>query len=567
MEKQPKKALKTRKNILFLSIFIILFIISLFSFLDLKDKVVDKNKQVYIASNSPSVVLYDLEFNEALTITRGTKVKLYNKEIISNVDQKKYNKIVFENKEYLINVNNINDDYNKVVLEEKMYIRTPVTLHKEKDSQLILSMIKKGEEVEILGYTELLDDGNVSMYKVSYNDLIGYVYGKYLLNDKDLALLNYDEENTYKTHLKRTNTLGGGSAGNLDYYPVVKPSFENNVMPDEVRSLYLNSGVIRYVDKYIELAKENNINAFVVDIKDNTSPGYASLVMKEYSPTNYKNANNSFEVYKNAIKKLIDNGFYVIGRITVFKDNYYTKDHPEHTIMDTRTNAPYNHDNSFWPSAFKREVWEFNVALALEAVKEMGFHEIQFDYVRFPDRTINLEKSGYMDFQNQFGEDKAQAIQGFLMYATDKIHEVNAYVSADVFGESAHNYVTGYGQYWSAISNVVDVISGMPYPDHFNKYEYDFKEPVWTIPYDLLYKWGGFVMKHQNLIPTPAVVRTWIQCYNTGKSPSVEYDATKISEQIQGLYDAGLTGGYMTWNSGSSFEKYESISSAFKKVY
>lgn len=97
----------------------------------------------------------------------------------------------------------------------------------------------------------------------------------------------------------------------------------------------------------------------------------------------------------------------------------------------------------------------------------MGFNEIQFDYVRFPDRTYSYEKSGEISMQNTYGEEKAQAIQKFLMYASDEIHSVGAYISADVFGESAHNYVTGYGQYWPAISNVVDVISAMPYPDHF----------------------------------------------------------------------------------------------------
>ena len=82
-----------------------------------------------------------------------------------------------------------------------------------------------------------------------------------------------------------------------------------------------------------------------------------------------------------------------------------------------------------------------------------------------------------------------------------------------------------------------------------------------------MYTWGGYAASRQKEIPTPAIVRTWIQAYDTIKSPYIVYDASKISDQIQGLYDAGLRGGYMTWNSGSSLVKYNYISSAFQKEY
>ena len=257
----------------------------------------------------------------------------------------------------------------------------------------------------------------------------------------------------------------------------------------------------------------------------------------------------------------------MIGRITVFKDNYYALDHPENTIIDKTTGKSFIHNNSYWPSAYSRDVWEFNVELAKEAVTLMGFNEIQFDYVRFPDRTSSKVESN-LDFQNKYNEEKAEAIQNFLFYACDEIHELEAYVSVDVFGESAHNYVSGYGQYWSAISNVVDVISGMPYPDHFSKYQYNFNTPVWTIPYDLLSYWAkNYVVKQQSLIPTPAIVRTWIQTYDVLKSPRTKYDVNMVSQEIKALYDSGLTGGYITWNAGSSISKYTELISVFNKNY
>ena len=206
--------------------------------------------------------------------------------------------------------------------------------------------------------------------------------------------------------------------------------------------------------------------------------------------------------------------------------------------------------------------------MAKEAVTDIGFNEIQFDYVRFPDRTITIEKNGWMDFRNTYHEEKAQAVQRFLMYATDELHKLNVYVSADVFGESAHTYVTAYGQYFPAISNVVDVISAMPYPDHFGTYEYGFKVPVWTVPYDIMNYWGkNYVMKRQSEIPTPAITRTWIQAYDSIKKPKVTYGSNEVMKEIQGLYDAGLTGGYMTWNSGSNLNKYKEQKAAYQKEY
>lgn len=558
-----RKVNKARVLIFILGVLIVSFII----FLLLKgiNKVVIKQNYKYLANNQSEITLYTLDYNETLQIARGTKVEII--ESITN-ENKEYYKIKYNNTEYLVFKENVVNSEDDIILEKEMYVRTPVTIYESEDSIKILGMAKKGEKLDIVGYNKVNEDGSISMYKIKYNDIDGYVYGKYLVNNKELSLVNYDEDGNYQIHKKRGDSFGGGDAGNLDYYPYEKAKFENNVMPDEVRALYLNSGVVSNVDAYIKIAKNSGINAFVVDIKDNTSPAYPAKAMQEYSITNYNKAINSYETYKKAIKKLKDEGFYVIGRITVFKDSYYAKDHPEDTIKDNNTNSSYNHDGSYWPSAFKRNVWEYNVKLAIESVQEMGFNEIQFDYVRFPDRTGNLEKKGVINFGNVYKEDKAQAIQQFVMYACDEIHKHNAYVSIDVFGESAHNYVTAYGQYWAAISNIADVISGMPYPDHFSAHEYGFNEVVWTIPYKLLNLWGNnFVMKRQKEIPTPAIVRTWIQTYDTYKNPKVIYDSYMIKEEIKGLYDAGLKGGFMTWNGSSNLSKYDSVKSAFGGNY
>jgi hypothetical protein len=157
----------------------------------------------------------------------------------------------------------------------------------------------------------------------------------------------------------------------------------------------------------------------------------------------------------------------------------------------------------------------------------------------------------------------AQAINRFLMYARDELHERGVYLSCDVFGETSNDYVAAYGQYWPMMSNIADVMSAMPYPDHFDTHAYGIEQPVWTVPYELLSSWGSYVNQRQQETPSPAKVRTWLQGYDTyWKYPNVEYTAEKISEQIEGLYSAGLNDGYMVWNAPSELWRYQSYASA-----
>ena len=174
-----------------------------------------------------------------------------------------------------------------------------------------------------------------------------------------------------------------------------------------------------------------------------------------------------------------------------------------------------------------------------------------------------MSKNSNTNFKNVYGEEKAEAVQNFLFYAVDQIHKEGAYLSADVFGECSSEYVTSYGQYWPAISNIVDAISSMPYTDHFDR-----APERWYNPYQTVYNWAKGAAARQAEIPTPAVARTWITAYDTPYwNPVVVYNASKISDQAQALVDAGLDGGFITWNSASNLYKYKQIKDAFSKDY
>lgn len=560
MEKRRRKR-KIKIGRVLAFVIILILIIGIIIFFTSKGKNISIGKSsMYLAGDTNKVTTYIMDEDNSLKenseLVRGKKVTYSGKKV--NMNDNEYLLIKFDNKEYYVNAKQLVKNVKDVVLEKERYVRTSVTVYENETDSKIASFIKKGNKLDIIGYDKLFDDGNVNMYKIKYNDTEGYVYSKYLVNDKESADSVYNENGVYDIHKDRKfkgRELYGGKASTLDYYPYERVEFEDNKLLKKAKTMYLNAGTIGSIDSYLKIAKENGVNAIVVDIKDGAL-AYSSNVAKEISPTAYATAINDNSSYKSAIDKIKDAGIYAIGRIVVFNDVHYGKDHPEDCISSTASSR-------LWPSAYSRGAWYYNVELAKEAVKEMGFNEIQFDYVRFPEDAYNMSIKGNSDFKNKYDEEKAEAVQNFLFYATDQIHKVGAYLSVDVFGECSGEYVTAYGQYWPAISNIVDAISSMPYTDHFGR-----SVDTWTNAYQTVYNWAKGAAARQKEIPTPAVARTWITAYDTPYwKPTVIYNASKIEDQVKALYDAGLDGGFITWNSASSLAKYEQIKTAFNKDY
>lgn len=445
-------------------------------------------------------------------------------------------------------------DPKEVVATKTIYVRTAVNLLDEAGA-VPGRLVQKGEALTVTGWQDMDASGAVGRWQVEG----GYIRAEYVTMDEPSAKAQYDQE-VYQLHAERGDSWGGGDAAGLDYFPREKAVFQGHPMPGEVKALYLNNESIAQAAEYVEVADSCGINAFVVDIMDGGAIGYASPVMQQYSPSAYEDAYNTLEDYQAAVRKLKDAGYYVIGRITAFNDHNLATDLPECVVADLDGN-PLKIGGMYWPSVYSRDVWQYKVDLALEAARTMGFNEIQFDYVRFPDGTWGYDEAGTIDYRNTNDESKAQAVQRFLQYAADRLHEAGVYVSADVFGECAEKYVTAYGQYWAAISGVVDAISAMPYPDHYSA---SGSWLPWEHPYETMKTFGEKAAARQQETPSPAAVRTWIQCYNAIREPYNTYGPNEVAAQIRALTETGNTGSYMTWNAASSLDKYRYVSGAFE---
>ena len=542
--KKRKRRLK-KKVLVFLLLFLCAFVVS--SFLYLRKIINDNKTSVYfLAADDANIELFDKD-GQSLIFTRGMQVDIKNKKM--EVEDIQYNIFEYNGKTYLVEDKNLELDRNNCVKEDKLYALRDHVLTAEYDDYHIRGWVKENQELTVNGYHNLLEDGSVDYYYVNNS---GYISSKYVAKQ---FYVTYLDASIYKD----VYFGDGGNPQNIRYY--AKEEYECN-MPEKVNALYINAGAVVNADRYIALARQTSgINAFVVDIKDcyhDTQLAYDSDVAYKYAPST-DNIPNSFETYQENVKKLKDAGYYLIGRITAFKDDAFAKDNPEESLM--YNGSLYSYGSVKWPSIYSRKMWEYDVALAIEAVEQMGFDEIQFDYIRLPEDVEDV------DLRNIYDESRAQAVTNFLRYATEYLHARNINVSADVFGETSGSetdrfscFVSYYGQFWPAVSNAVDAISSMPYPDHFAPYAYGIEAP-WAQPGDIMYAWARATYYAQEKTYDKAKCRTWIMAQNSDPY-DVTYGVDFIADQIRALRRADIDDGYLTWNAGSSTYKYEEYVSA-----
>lgn len=400
-----------------------------------------------------------------------------------------------------------------------------------------LDSLIKGAAVNIV--EEVKDSAGKSWYKVSYDSVAGkaegFVAAEFTVKD-------------------RTELLSE-ALRKLDFSPQDK-TYEYPGNPRvEARGIYLTkySASNDRLDKLIEMTKRTKINTFVIDVKDDKGHMlFKTKAAEKYSPE----ANNYATVKDIAalMKKLKDNNIYAVARIVSFKDPTYTKQHPERAIIYRETGKPFtNSDGLIWASAYDKELWAYNLEVSKEAAAA-GFNEIQFDYVRFPaSNGGKLDKS--LDYRNTSGETKPQAIQDYLKYAREQIKPYNVYIAADIYGlvGSVADDMS-LGQYWEAVSNVVDYVCPMMYPSHYANNTYGLPVPD-AYPYETIYHSTKDSVARNRNIKTPAAVRPWIQDFTAGwVTGHIKYSDKQVEQQIKALEENGVKE-YLLWNAGNSYSE------------
>lgn len=335
----------------------------------------------------------------------------------------------------------------------------------------------------------------------------------------------------------------------VDYEAFNKSGIENDI---EVKGIFVTGNTARSprMDELIALIEETELNAMVIDVKDdNGYMLYWSEAAEMYNPE----ANKHFYVddIKALVERLKEKDIYLIARIVTFKSPIYAKTHPDRAIVYKDSGKLYSDgDRLLWASAHDRTLWDYNIAVAKEAA-EYGFDEIQFDYVRFP----AIANQNAMDYRNDSGESQTAAIQTFIKTAYEALREHNVTISADVFGWAASALDdVGIGQHWEAITNVVDVISPMMYPSHYGPGNFGLPVPD-AFPYETIDRSVKEAISRNANVYTPGKIRPWIQDFTASwVKGHIRYGAKEVKAQIDALEANGIHE-YLLWNAGNYYSK------------
>jgi len=310
--------------------------------------------------------------------------------------------------------------------------------------------------------------------------------------------------------------------------------------PFQPKALYLSfygigSNILR--EAALDLVNKTELNAVVVDVK-----GDRGMVAFRTSIPLAQNSGAQKTITIGDGKALVDRlhkqGLYAIARIVVFKDDPVATSRPDLAVKRSDGSLFRDREHLAWTDPFKREVWDYNVEVAVEAA-QFGFDEIQFDYVRFPDAT-GLQFSEPVNMPSRMS-----AVAGFLDRAYKRLAPYNVYVAADIFGYVMWNLDdTHIGQRLEELAPVVDYISPMLYPSCFQFGIPGYRLPV-AHPYEIVFL---SLQNGRERVGIPSIrFRPWLQAFRDYAFDRREFTANEIRAQITAAEKFG-SDGWMLWN-------------------
>jgi hypothetical protein len=363
-----------------------------------------------------------------------------------------------------------------------------------------------------------------------------------------------------------------------------RPVVNHVPLPEPAKTIYMTScvaGTPSFRQDLVELVNTTEVNSIIIDIKDYSG----TISFAPESPawqSAWQQSRCGARDMREFIETLHEDNIYVIGRITVFQDPFWAPQHPEHAVQRAdRQTVWHDYKGLSFVDVASQTYWDHIIELAVESYN-LGFDELNFDYVRYPSDGNMQDIYFPQTAQSQYGADKQANLEAFFAYLHEQLRDeelFSAYrhentgrasstpwTSADLFGMTTTNYDDlSIGQVQDRAAPYFDFIAPMVYPSHYPNSFLNLGNPN-DYPYEVVYhamKTGvdrmrssttpmqGF--KHERIgTSTPAVYskpsfgpdkfRTWIQDFDYGG----DYDAADVRAQIQASYDAGVDS-WMIW--------------------
>lgn len=320
--------------------------------------------------------------------------------------------------------------------------------------------------------------------------------------------------------------------------------------PDTVRGLYVNrwAAVGQKMWELIGVAKRTEVNALVIDVKDDRGfVLYRSRVPLARAIGADTNTPMSHRRMRAVLDSMRAHGIYPIARLVVAKDPLLAEHRQQWAIRQKADTSQVWRDKSGqpWLDPTHPEVWTYAVDLAAEAVR-LGFSEVQFDYVRFPDEDRVIREGHYA---NMNGRVRAQVIRDQLALVGRLVAPLGVPNTIDVFGLTATDSTDmGIGQKWELFIDRADVVLPMVYPSHYAPGTFGIGNPN-ARPYDTIDRSLEDMRKRTAGIANAAKIVPWYQDFTLG---TPRYGAAQVRAQIRAGEDNGIPD-WILWNPRSVY--------------
>lgn len=298
--------------------------------------------------------------------------------------------------------------------------------------------------------------------------------------------------------------------------------------PKHVRGIHLSAaaaGSVEFRKRFDKLLSRDKLNTIVIAVKE--YDGIIYLPNVEIAKK-YNIDVRPIPKLKEYLNELKQKEIYTIARIVVFKDNQMARKHPHLAVKTPDGSIWEDYKGNCWTDPYNKEVWQYNIEIAKSAA-ELGFEEIQFDYIRFPSDG-NTKLCRYS--QKHSSLTATAALVGFLTLAKQELGTIP--VSIDVFGLTPSvSHDMGIGQRFIQMAKVVDFISPMAYPSHYRKGEYGIPDPN-REPYRTVFR---TVSDAKKLLGEEVYkLRPYLQDFSLG----YKYGPEEVKAQIKACYDNGI---------------------------
>ena len=326
----------------------------------------------------------------------------------------------------------------------------------------------------------------------------------------------------------------------------VQPCVEVALEPFAVRGIYLSYNLLtwdtqRLLDLIDLVDRSPILNAIVVDIKSDV--GWLAFVSDHPYLVEVGAMSEARMPVPELLQMCKERGIYTIARMVNFKDTPLVEARPELAVRHPNGEIFYDRERQAWADPMKEEVWEYNIAITLEAI-ELGFDEIQYDYLRFPSDSTSLEIVRALVYKEESTiETRTNAIRGFVQAAKAAVDRTHAFLSLDVFGYALviqPDHDMRIGQRIIDLAPHTDYLCPMIYPSTFESGNLGLVNPS-AEPYKVIEMTMAMAKER-----TDTIVRPWLQGY--------WYERPQFAAQLEAT-EAASDHGWCFWNARGTYDE------------